>query len=136
MGVYAWNDMQNLQADCQNGDIDAIVHMGDHVYFWAGDDNKRGDAYMNAWQPALAECPWMPIIGNVRLFCFSSSRFSQAFLTLATCVASAARVQRRRQLLALHQRDLGADLRPGEQRRGGDARARSHCCFAPPRIHC
>ena len=67
MGVYAWNDMQNLQADCQNGDIDAIVHMGDHVYFWAGDDSKRGDAYMNAWQPALAECPWMPIIVSLIL---------------------------------------------------------------------
>jgi phosphodiesterase/alkaline phosphatase D-like protein len=27
MGVYAWNDMQNLQEDCRNGDIDAIVHV-------------------------------------------------------------------------------------------------------------
>ena len=64
MGVYAWNNMQNLQEDCRNGDIDAIVHMGDHVYYWAGDDNKRGDAYMNAFQPTLAECPWMPFLGN------------------------------------------------------------------------
>lgn len=27
-------------------------------------DDRRGDAYMNAFQPAIATCPWFPIIGN------------------------------------------------------------------------
>ena len=26
--------------------------------------DRRGDAYMNSMQPALATCPWFPIIGN------------------------------------------------------------------------
>ena len=28
----------------------------------AGD--KHGDTYMNAFQPTLASCPWLPVIGN------------------------------------------------------------------------
>ena len=27
-------------------------------------DDRKGDAYMNAMQPLLATCPWIPIIGN------------------------------------------------------------------------
>ena len=44
--------------------VDAIVHMGDHAYdmAWAGD--RRGDAYMNAFEPTIASCPWLPLIGN------------------------------------------------------------------------
>ena len=57
MGVYSFNNMQNLQEDCASGTIDAIVHMGDHVYFWEDEDNLRGDAYMNAFQPTLSSCP-------------------------------------------------------------------------------
>jgi hypothetical protein len=64
MGVYSYNNMQNLKEDCDTGKIDAIVHMGDHVYFWEDEDNQRGDAYMNAFQPTLSSCPWMPILGN------------------------------------------------------------------------
>jgi len=26
--------------------------------------DKRGDAYMNSFQPAIATCPWIPVIGN------------------------------------------------------------------------
>jgi hypothetical protein len=64
MGVYGYNNMGNLQQDCDEGIIDAIVHMGDHVYFWEDSDNKRGDAYMNAFQPTLSTCPWIPLLGN------------------------------------------------------------------------
>ena len=68
MGVYSWNSMANLRADC-NGDpatsvADAIVHMGDHAYNEGDDDEIRADAYMNAFQPILSECPWMPVVGN------------------------------------------------------------------------
>ena len=28
------------------------------------DDEKRADAYMNAFQPTLASCPWFPVVGN------------------------------------------------------------------------
>ena len=31
---------------------------------WCDDVIRRGDAYMNAFQPALATVPWFPIIGN------------------------------------------------------------------------
>jgi hypothetical protein len=64
MGVYGYNNMANLKQDCEDGTIDALVHMGDHVYFWEGADNKRGDAYMNAFQPVLSVCPWIPLLGN------------------------------------------------------------------------
>ena len=56
--------MANLKQDCEDGTIDALVHMGDHVYFWEGADNRRGDAYMNAFQPTLSICPWIPLLGN------------------------------------------------------------------------
>ena len=32
----------------------------------AGD--KHGDAYLNAFQPTLASCPWLPVIGNHESF--------------------------------------------------------------------
>lgn len=64
MGIYGFNNMANLKKDCEEGIIDAIVHMGDHVYFWEDGDNRRGDAYMNAFQPTLSSCPWMPILGK------------------------------------------------------------------------
>ena len=38
--------------------------MGDHCYNLGQADDRRGDAYMNAMQPLLAVCPWIPIIGN------------------------------------------------------------------------
>ena len=68
LGVYEWNSMENLRADC-NADAatsvaDAIVHMGDHAYNEGDNDEIRADAYMNAFQPVLAECPWMPVVGN------------------------------------------------------------------------
>ena len=38
--------------------------MGDHCYNLGMEDDRKGDAYMNALQPLLATCPWIPIIGN------------------------------------------------------------------------
>jgi hypothetical protein len=38
--------------------------MGDHAYNIGNDNDRRGDAYMNAWQPTLTTLPWFPIIGN------------------------------------------------------------------------
>merc|ERR1712232_179422 len=59
-----YNNMDNLRADCKNGGIDAIVHMGDHAYDLGYSGDRRGDAYMNVFQPVLQSCPWLPIIGN------------------------------------------------------------------------
>ena len=56
--------MENIRADCKAGAIDAVVHMGDHAYNIGFSQDRRGDAYMNAFQPALTTCPWFPIIGN------------------------------------------------------------------------
>ena len=64
MGHSKHNAMANLRHDCANGDIDFIVHMGDHAYDLGGAGDKRGDAYMNVYQSTLSQCPWIPIIGN------------------------------------------------------------------------
>ena len=64
MGHSHYNPMNNLQQDCASGDIDFIVHMGDHAYDLGLADDRRGDAYMNVFQPILSSCPWLPIIGN------------------------------------------------------------------------
>ena len=64
MGHSRYNNMKNLQQDCAAGTIDAIVHMGDHCYDLGLGHDAHGDAYMNAFQPVLAQCPWLPVIGN------------------------------------------------------------------------
>merc|ERR1711990_1366968 len=64
MGHSHYNCMGNLYQDCLDGKVDVILHMGDHAYDMGNGDDKRGDAYMNAYQRALATCPWIPVIGN------------------------------------------------------------------------
>ena len=64
MGHSHHNNMQNLLDDCRSGKVDAIVHMGDHAYDMGFSGDRRGDAYMNAFQRVIANCPWFPIIGN------------------------------------------------------------------------
>ena len=56
--------MGNLAQDCMTGAADMIVHLGDHAYNEGESDERRGDGYMSAWQPVLANCPWMPVVGN------------------------------------------------------------------------
>lgn len=64
MGHSHYNCMQNVKDDAANGLIDVVVHMGDHCYNLGMANDRRGDAYMNAFQPALTALPWFPIIGN------------------------------------------------------------------------
>jgi len=65
MGVYQWNNMQQLYDDCVAGNaVDGIIHMGDHSYNEGDADERRGDGYMQAFQQTLASCPWVPIVGN------------------------------------------------------------------------
>jgi len=64
MGHSHYNCMENLITDCQAGSIDAVIHMGDHAYNIGFSNDRRGDAYMNAFQKVLSQCPWFPIIGN------------------------------------------------------------------------
>eukprot|EP00756_Hemistasia_phaeocysticola_P023628 Hpha_TRINITY_DN15904_c0_g2::TRINITY_DN15904_c0_g2_i2::g.74114::m.74114 len=65
MGVYSWNNMQQLYDDCvKNQDADFIVHMGDHAYNQGDSDERRADGYFNAFQQTIASCPWMPVVGN------------------------------------------------------------------------
>ena len=64
MGNNAGNVMGNIRAGCASGTIDAVVHMGDHCYNMGGGDDYHGDAYMQAFQGALTQCPWLPVIGN------------------------------------------------------------------------
>jgi hypothetical protein len=64
MAVTRYNAVSNLLADCLSGRVDVFAHMGDHCYDLGQADDRRGDAYMNALQPLLSVCPWIPIIGN------------------------------------------------------------------------
>jgi hypothetical protein len=64
MGHSHYNNMQNLKDDAAAGLIDIVIHMGDHAYDIGNANDRRGDAYMNVWQPALTTLPWLPIIGN------------------------------------------------------------------------
>jgi hypothetical protein len=64
MGHSHYNCMQNLKDDAAKGLIDVVVHMGDHCYNLGMANDRRGDAYMNAFQPALTTLAWFPIIGN------------------------------------------------------------------------
>jgi hypothetical protein len=55
-----------LRNDCSsNGTAaDLIMHLGDHAYNEGDDDERRADSYMNAYQPTLSGCPWLPVVGN------------------------------------------------------------------------
>lgn len=64
MGHSRYNCMNNLRLDVAAGLVDVVVHMGDHCYDIGEADDRRGDAYMNAFQPLLTQLPWFPIIGN------------------------------------------------------------------------
>jgi hypothetical protein len=64
--VRTFHDVTTRKAAA--GDIDAVVHMGDHCYNLGFTNDRRGDAYMNAWQGALTTVPWFPIIGTVLVF--------------------------------------------------------------------
>ena len=64
MGHSRYNCMGNLRDDVAAGLVDVVVHMGDHCYDLGVSDDRRGDAYMNAFQPLLTSLPWFPIIGN------------------------------------------------------------------------
>ena len=44
--------------------VRACVRVGDHCYDLGEANDRRGDAYMNAFQPALTTLPWFPIVGN------------------------------------------------------------------------
>ena len=56
--------MGNAKDKCAAGEIQAILHAGDHAYDMGNANDKRGDGYMNVYSPALSSCPWIPIIGN------------------------------------------------------------------------
>ena len=65
MGVYTWNNMQNLYEETTlNETADLIVHAGDHCYNEGDDDERRADAYMQAFEKVTANSLWMPIVGN------------------------------------------------------------------------
>ena len=57
--------MGNLLKDVESETVDLVVHMGDHAYSIGEGDERRDDAYMAAFEPVIANCPWMPIVGIV-----------------------------------------------------------------------
>eukprot|EP00035_Acanthoeca_spectabilis_P002739 m.89244 g.89244 ORF g.89244 m.89244 type:complete len:732 (+) comp11720_c0_seq1:37-2232(+) len=54
----------NILRDAEVGLVDAFVHMGDHAYQMSSADDRRGDGYMNNYQPLATQVPWIPVIGN------------------------------------------------------------------------
>jgi hypothetical protein len=66
MGNTLHNNMANLRADCLSDSpaVDAIVHLGDHCYDLSMGNDLHGDVYMNAFEPVISQCPWLPVIGN------------------------------------------------------------------------
>jgi hypothetical protein len=65
MGVYNFNNMQNLYEETAlNETADLILHGGDHCYNEGDDDERRADAYMQAFEKTIANSMWMPIVGN------------------------------------------------------------------------
>lgn len=64
MGVFKWNNMENLRKDFSDEDIDFTIQMGDHSYNIGQMDEHRGDNYMSAYSQVLKNRPWMPIVGN------------------------------------------------------------------------
>ena len=68
MGIYSYNNMKELRADCNanasSSTVDAVVHMGDHAYNEGDNDERRADGYFQAFQEVLTSCPWMPVVGN------------------------------------------------------------------------
>jgi hypothetical protein len=65
MGVYPWNNMENLREDCVDNEImDLVIHAGDHCYNEGDNDERRADGYMQAFESVIANVPWMPIVGN------------------------------------------------------------------------
>ena len=65
MGVYDYNNMENLYEETSiYGTADLIIHNGDHCYNEGDSDERRADAYMQAFEKTLANIPWMPIVGN------------------------------------------------------------------------
>jgi len=65
MGIYEWNNLQQLHQDCVNStESDLIVHMGDISYNMGDGDEARADGFFNAFQETIANCPWLPNVGN------------------------------------------------------------------------
>eukprot|EP01051_Picozoa_sp_SAG22_P003740 SAG22_NODE_186_length_15907_cov_45.496774_7_plen_1025_part_00 len=64
MGVYSWNAMGGLLADSKAGEIDTIVHMGDHAYNYGDANGSRADGYLDGYSPVLGSTPWVPVVGN------------------------------------------------------------------------
>eukprot|EP00039_Didymoeca_costata_P025917 m.14535 g.14535 ORF g.14535 m.14535 type:complete len:592 (+) comp5124_c0_seq1:123-1898(+) len=64
LGIYAWNNFQNMMAQVENDTISAVIHIGDHCYNIGGSDDRRGDGYMQGYEPILSSVPWIPVVGN------------------------------------------------------------------------
>jgi 3',5'-cyclic AMP phosphodiesterase CpdA len=64
MGVFSWNNMENLKRDVDAEEADLVIHLGDLAYNEGDDDERRGDGFMTAFQDVLARVPWMAILGN------------------------------------------------------------------------
>ena len=55
--------MGNLHEETvMNQTADLIIHAGDHCYNEGDEDERRADGYMQAFEKAIANAPWMPIV--------------------------------------------------------------------------
>ncbi|GMI21001.1 hypothetical protein TrRE_jg3151 [Triparma retinervis] len=60
----ARHNIGNVLDDVLRGDVDFIVHSGDHAYEFEVNGGARGDGYMDQYSDVLSRAPWIPGWGN------------------------------------------------------------------------
>ncbi|CAD6186683.1 unnamed protein product [Caenorhabditis auriculariae] len=66
----------------KNAEFDLIIHLGDFAYDLGKENGSKGDAFMNALEPIMAEVPYMTIAGNhesEQNFLHYENRFTMPF---------------------------------------------------------
>jgi len=58
------HNIGNVLDDFTRGDVDFIVHSGDHAYEFEVNGGARGDGYMDQYSAVLRRAPWLPGWGN------------------------------------------------------------------------
>ncbi|XP_031557854.1 acid phosphatase type 7-like isoform X2 [Actinia tenebrosa] len=75
LGVGNAQSLSKLQTEVQNGDYDAVLHVGDFAYDMSHDESRVADAFMNQIETIAAYVPYMVCPGNHEFQCnFSNYR--------------------------------------------------------------
>ncbi|WKY10666.1 hypothetical protein Q1695_002771 [Nippostrongylus brasiliensis] len=64
LGYYHGNSTASILRNGLAGKFDFVVHVGDISYDLHTDDGRRGDKFMNEFEPLLSRIPYMVVAGN------------------------------------------------------------------------